>query len=107
MAIPSWYALLHFIKLSFNIVSFTGFRDDDLKEMGVASAVKWTKGDFELLDVFDTVIDTSSAFPDWTDVCSAEVVAALDEDLLMSDGESEEETLNKQSICSACKKVLN
>jgi len=75
--------------------------DSDLKKMGV---VKWTKRDFELLDIFDTVLDNSSACSDWTDVCPAEVVAALDEDLLLSDDESssaEENTLNNQSNCGS------
>ena len=90
-------------KLCCNIATLFGFRDvdSDLKEMGVASAVKWSKGDFELLDIFD-----SSAFPHWADACfsPAKVVAALDEDLLISDEESssaEEETLNNQSICGS------
>ena len=74
--------------------------------MGIASAVKWRTGDFELLDIFDKVKDPSSSFPDWADVCycPAEVVAALDEDLLISDEESsgaEGETVNKQSNCGS------
>ena len=70
--------------------------------MCVASGVKWTKEDFELLDIFDTVIDPSSAFP--VCYCPAEVVAALDEDLLISDEESssaEEEAVNNQSHCGS------
>ena len=85
-------------------VTFAGFRDvdSDLKEMGVA--VKRTKRDFEPLDIFGTVIDTPFASPDWANVCPADIIAALDEDLFMSEDESssaEEETVNNQSNCGS------
>ena len=87
-------------------VTVTGFRDvdSDLNEMGVASAFKRTKRDFEPLDIFGTVIDTPFASPEWANVCPADVIAALDEDLFMSEDESssaEEETVNNQSSCGS------
>ena len=70
----------------------SGFGDVDsyLKEMCIASAINWPN---EPLDIFNT----SSVFPDFSDYCPAEVVEALDEELLISDEESsssEEETFN-------------
>ena len=76
----------------------SGFRDvdSDLKEMCVASAIKWPN---ELLDIFNT----SNVFPDFPEnYCPAEVVEALDEELLTSDEESsssEEETFNNPRNC--------
>ena len=83
----------------------TSFRDvnSDLKEMGVASAVKGTNVDLWLQDIFDVIKDTSDDCLGkqtyWANVCPAEVVAALNEDLLMSDEElssGEEDTLANQ-----------
>ena len=66
--------------------------------MCVASAIKWPN---ELLDIFNT----SNVFPDFPEnYCPAEVVEALDEELLTSDEESsssEEETFNNPRNCGS------
>ena len=72
-----------------------GFRgnDLDLTEMGLARTLKTNRSNLELLDIFNSTVSDDIKCRDlsveegWTNACPAQLVAALEEDLLMSDEE--------------------
>jgi len=73
--------------------------DLDLTEMGLARTFKTNRSNLELLDIFNSTVGDDIKCRDlsvekgWTNACPAQLVAALEEDLLMSD---EEERINAE-----------
>jgi len=67
--------------------------DLDLTEMGLARTFKTNRSNLELLDIFNSTVGDDIKCRDlsveegWTNACPTQLVAALEEDLLMSDEE--------------------
>ena len=70
-----------------------------MTEMGLARTFKTNRSNLELLDIFNSTVGDDIKCRDlsveegWADACPAQLVAALEEDLLMSD---EEEWINAE-----------
>ena len=68
-----------------------------MTEMGLARTFKTNRSNLELLDIFNSTVSDDIKCRDlsveegWTNACPAQLVAALEEDLLMSDENAEEE----------------
>ena len=70
-----------------------------MTEMGLARTLKTNRSNLELLDIFNSTVSDDIKCRDlsveegWADACPAQLVAALEEDLLMSD---EKEWINAE-----------